>query len=80
MRTAALLAASALLLPLTLAAKSAEDQLLELEDGTLEDALAKHDLMLVNIGVPDCGPCDLVSKKMRAAGKELRAKAPFSRS
>ena len=80
MRTAALLAASALLLPLTLAAKSAEDALLELEDGTLEDALAKHDLMLVNIGVPNCGPCDLVSKKMRAAGKELRAKAPFSRS
>ena len=30
----------------------------------------------VNVGVPDCGPCNLVSKKMRAAGKELRAKAP----
>ena len=28
------------------------------------------------MGVPDCGPCNLVSKKMRAAGKELRAKAP----
>ena len=30
----------------------------------------------MNVGVPDCGPCNLVSKKMRAAGKELRAKAP----
>jgi hypothetical protein len=30
----------------------------------------------VNVGVPDCGPCDLVSKKMRAAGTELRSKAP----
>ena len=54
MRAAAILSAVALL-PLTLAAKSAEDALLELEDGTLEDALAKHDLMLVNIGVPNCG-------------------------
>ena len=42
----------------------------------LEAALAAHPLMLVNVGVPDCGPCNLVSKKMRAAGKELRAKAP----
>ena len=67
---------SALLLPPTLAAKAKPEELLQLTDDTLEAALAAHPLMLVNVGIPDCGPCNLVSKKMRAAGKELRAKAP----
>jgi hypothetical protein len=70
------LSLGALLLPPTLAAKAKPEELLQLTDDTLEAALAVHPLMLVNVGVPDCGPCNLVSKKMRAAGKELRAKAP----
>jgi len=58
------------------ASKADDYQLLELTDDTLMDAIKEHSLILLNIGVPNCGPCDAISKKMRAAGKELRPKAP----
>ena len=56
--------------------KADDYQLMELTDDTLLDAIKEHSLILVNIGIPNCGPCDAISKKMRAAGKELRPKAP----
>merc|ERR1719502_2457081 len=81
LRRAPLVAALLLALPDgTLGAKKsskADDyQLIELTDDTLMDAVREHALILLNIGIPNCGPCDAVSKKMRAAGKELRPKAP----
>ena len=50
-------------------------ELLELEDDTLQAALAKHPLMILSIGVEGCEPCAALDRKMRAAGKELRVKA-----
>ncbi len=65
-------------LALAAAAKGGDSyELLELLDGTLEPALKEHKLMLLSIGVADnCEPCRAIERKMRAAGKELRVKAP----
>ena len=59
----------AALVGLALAAKkkAADDdfELLELVDDTLEASLAENPLMLVSIGVPNCGPCNAVNKKLK---------------
>ena len=65
------------LLVAALGGVSAAESLLQLTDDTLPDALQEHPLMLLTVGVPECGyPCYMVDRKFKASLKELRVKAP----
>jgi hypothetical protein len=58
--------------------KSSSEPILELTDDTLEDALAKHPLMLVSVSIPNCDICDQVNRRLRSVQGELRVKSKSS--